>query len=238
MIVSGLHVPVLAHEEARGHLRGERRLELVQLGARDHVVGQVVAVLAHRRQAAQLGARVLGAASGVDHALLVQLELHAARLHVLDQVEHVVPELRDGARPLGVVVLVAVRPEPQDPGRQAAPLAGLEVERAVAIEERSHAVQGQARRRQRPGLRGAEPAAVGEGRARAHAIALDDRHVVVVPPQVVRTAEPGDAAAHHDDPTAHSAPPSRPAVTWSSIRMPGTANSQTMVVRAGRGGVK
>ena len=75
----------------------ERRLELVQLGVGEDVVGQLVAEVAHRRELAQLGAGVVGAAGGVDHALLVELELDAVGAHLLDQVEHVVAEPRDRA---------------------------------------------------------------------------------------------------------------------------------------------
>ena len=62
-------------------------------------------------------------------------------------------------------------------GASAGQCAGLEVQRRVAVEQRAHAVQRQPRLGQRPGLRGAQPAAVGERGAAADAVALDDRHV-------------------------------------------------------------
>ncbi len=81
------------------------------------------------------------------------------------------------ARAVRVVALVAVGPEAQEPRREPVQLAGLEVERRVAVEQRAHAVQRQPGLGQRPGLGRAQPAAVCERGARPDPVALDDRHV-------------------------------------------------------------
>src|SRR5436190_11041216 len=115
-------------------------------------------------------------------------------------------------------------------------VARLEVEGRVAVEEGPHPVQREPRLGQRPGLGRAQPAAVRERCTGADPVALDDGHVVSLAAQVVGAAEAGDAASDDDDAAAHGPEPGSPAVTWSSIRMSGTANCVTTVVRAGRGG--
>jgi hypothetical protein len=67
-------------------------------------------------------------------------------------------------------------------------------------------------------------------------MALDDHDFVTLSPQVVRTAKTGHASAHNNARPTHEPAPGTLAVTWSSMRIPGTAKSATTVVLAGRGG--
>src|SRR5262249_57199623 len=85
-----------------------------------------------------------------------------------------------------------------------------------------------------PGVGGADPAAgaPGGGGAAADGGRVDDDDVDVALGEVVGAEEPGDARAHDDD-AARRPPVGIPAVTSTSIRSPSTANSATIVGRAG-----
>ena len=65
-----------------------------------------------------------------------------------------------GRRAVGVVALVAVRPESEQPGRQAREVARPKVEGGVGAHERPQAVDREPGLRQRAGLRGRDPPAV------------------------------------------------------------------------------
>src|SRR5262249_19646934 len=160
----------------------------------------------------------LGAARCVDHPLLADLELHAVGPHLLDRVEDPMAEPRQRRRSVGMVVLVAVRAKSKEPGREAPPLAGSDVQGPVPIEQGPHAIERGPGRGRGPRLRWAEPASVRERRPGADAVALYHGYVEPLPAQVVRTAEAGHAAPHHDDVVAHG-PALAAAVTCSSIRM-------------------
>lgn len=162
----------------------------------------------------------------------MELELDPVRGHLVDEVEHSPAEPRERSPPAPVVALVAVRPEAHEPGHEEGEVARAEVEGGVDAEERPEAIQGEAGLRERPGLRGRDPAAVAVrgGLAGADRPRLDDRHVGVTLAQVVGRAEAGHPAPDDDD--LHEG---MPAVTSTSISMPGTVNPVTMVVRTGRG---
>jgi hypothetical protein len=103
------------------------------------------------------------------------------------------------------------------------------------VQEGAQPVDGQPRLRQRAGLGRRDPAAVPPrgGGARADPSPFDECHLDVAPAQVVGAAETGYAAPDDDDLHAGT-----PAVTSTSIRMPGTVKPVTIVVRTGRGAGK
>ena len=218
------HVPVLADEEARRSTSAdERRLELVQLVAGEDVVGQLVAVA--RASAPACAARARASSASARRRTpcpACGARTRRRRPHLLDQVEDVVAEPGDRRRAVGVVALVAVRPEAQEPGREPVPVAGLEVERRVA-DRRARA----SRTASAPARAAARPARGRASRRWRTRRPLPTRLLsttvtsYAVPAQVVGAAEAGDAAADDDDPAAHALAPATPAVTWSSIRMPG-----------------
>ena len=223
---------MLGDDEPGADLVGERRLELVQLVVEDEVVGELVSELAHRQQLVELLAELHGVFRGHQHSLAVELELDPVGDHPVDEVEDPGSEAGDRRQAVVVGRGVAVGPEAQEPGRELGQLRGLEVERRVAVHQRPHPHQGQPRLRQRPSLGRAEPAAVpGRGPA-ADAVGLDDSHRSAPLCEVIGAAEAGNAAAddHHPPSVAQDG---TPAVTWSSISSPSTANPVTRVVRAG-----
>ena len=147
----------------------------------EDVVGQVVAVGAHRLQLRELLARGLRLARGDQHPHPVKLELDAVLAHLVDEVEDVVAERGERLDAVLVVAGVAVGHEAQQPRRQlAAASRALEVEGRAAVEQRADPVPGEARLGQRPGLRRAQPAAVAPGGAAADGVGLEDRHVHAV----------------------------------------------------------
>jgi hypothetical protein len=227
------HVPLLRQVEAGLDARGERGLDRMQLVAEEQLVRKREAVLAHSLEALEDLARLLLACGRADHPQLVELELHPVVRHLVDEAEHTLAERREGRRARVVVAAVAVRPEAGQPGRQARQIARAEVERRVAAQERPHPVERQSGLWQRPGLRGTDPAAVAVrgSDARADGLRVEHNDLRVPAAQVVRAAQAGNAGA--DDRDSHL--PGMPAVTSTSISMPGTVNPVTIVVRTGRG---
>ena len=163
--------------------------------------GSVVAVLAHRLQACA-ARRARRRALRAAYTMPCLWSSHSTPSARISSTRSKMswPRLRDRRRAVGVVALVAVRPEPQQPRRERGAVAGCEVQRRVAVEQRAHAVQRQPRLGQRAGLRRAQPAAVRERGAAADPVALDDRHVEVAAAQVVGARQARDAAAD-DRPT-------------------------------------
>ena len=155
-----LHVPLLGEVEAGPDAVVQGRLELMDLLLAEHVVRQLVALAPEPLEAAQHLAGAVGGARRADHAQLPHVEPTPSSAMPSIELEAAPAERRESDRPAIVVALVAVRPEPQQPGRQPRQVARPEVQRRVGPHERPQPVDRQARLRQRPGLGGSDPAAV------------------------------------------------------------------------------
>jgi len=118
----------------------------------------------------------------------------------------------DGQRPphVGVRAVPLEAPEPGGEGRIET---RLDPERALGIGHPLQPLPQHAGRGQRHGVAGHDEAGIAVGAARGDVRALEQRHRRPGPGQVVRRADPDDAAADHDD---HAAPSyhARSASSW------------------------